>query len=144
MATLYAIYAPGPDLSQMLEGLTAFLDFMFDERGVQPLSRFDADSSEIRTRWFHYLMPDVSNDQVAELLNERHYVILQGPPGTGKTHMARELIATEYQGCGRTIQFHANTTYENFVGGLAPKTSSETLGFQFSPQKGFQIGRAHV
>jgi 5-methylcytosine-specific restriction enzyme B len=118
---LYAIYAPGPDLSQMLEGLTAFLDFMFDERGVQPLSRFDADSSEIRTRWFHYLMPDVSNDQVAELLNERHYVILQGPPGTGKTHMARELIATEYQNRGRTIQFHANTTYENFIGGLAPK-----------------------
>jgi 5-methylcytosine-specific restriction protein B len=82
-------------------------------------------------------MPNVSNDQVAELLNDRHYVILQGPPGTGKTHIARELITTEYQNRGRTIQFHANTTYENFVGGLAPITSSESLGFQFAPQKGF-------
>jgi 5-methylcytosine-specific restriction protein B len=51
--------------------------------------------------------------------------------------MARRLIETEYKGRGRTIQFHANTTYENFVGGLAPKTSSESLGFQFAPQKGF-------
>jgi 5-methylcytosine-specific restriction protein B len=51
--------------------------------------------------------------------------------------MARELIATEYHERGKTIQFHANTTYENFVGGLAPRTSSESLGFQFAPQKGF-------
>ena len=51
--------------------------------------------------------------------------------------MARELITTEYQNSGRTIQFHANTTYENFIGGLAPITSSESLGFQFAPQKGF-------
>ena len=134
---LYAMYAPGSDRSQTAEALTAFLDLMFDERGIRPLERFRANSDEIRARWFHYLMPDVSNDRVAELLNERRYVILQGPPGTGKTHMARELIATEYEKRGRTIQFHANTTYENFIGGLAPKTSSENLGFQFAPQKGF-------
>ena len=82
-------------------------------------------------------MPHISNDQVAELLNERHYVILQGPPGTGKTHMASELIASEYQNRGRTIQFHANTTYENFVGGLAPISSSESLRISICPAKGF-------
>ena len=134
---LYAIYAAEADKGRTLQALTAFLDLMFDERGVRPLARFEADAQAIRTRWYHYLMPDVSNDDVAELLNERHYVILQGPPGTGKTHMARQLIETEYQKRGRTIQFHANTTYENFVGGLAPKTSSESLGFQFAPEKGF-------
>lgn len=134
---LYAIYAPGSDESQTLEALTAFLDLMFEERGVRPLARFEAEAREIQTRWFYYLMPNVSNDSVARLLSDRRYVILQGPPGTGKTHMARQLIATEYQGRGRTIQFHANTTYENFVGGLAPKMSSEGLGFQFAPRKGF-------
>lgn len=139
---LYAIYAPGSDRNKTLEALTAFLDLMFDARGIRPLARFEKDAREIQTRWFHYLMPDVSNDAVAGLLSERHYVVLQGPPGTGKTHMARELIATEYKGHGRTIQFHANTTYENFVGGLAPKTSSESLGFQFSPQKGFLMQAA--
>jgi|SRR5579863_3449696 len=134
---LYAIYAPGSDPLEMTQALTAFLDLMFEERGVQPLARFRADADEIRRQWFCYLMPDVSNGQVAELLDERRYVILQGPPGTGKTHMARALVATEYKGRGRTIQFHANTTYENFVGGLAPRTSSEGLGFQFAPLKGF-------
>ncbi|MDO8431750.1 MAG: AAA family ATPase [Candidatus Binatus sp.] len=134
---LYAIYEPGSDKNQTLGALTAFLDLMFAERGIGPLTRFEADAHEIRTRWFHYLMPQVSNDAVAELLNERHYVILQGPPGTGKTHMARKLISTEYHDRGRTIQFHANTTYENFVGGLAPRTSSDSLGFQFAPHKGF-------
>ncbi len=134
---LYAIYAPGSDRAETAKALTAFLDLMFDERGIQPLERFRAESNELRTRWFHHLMPTVSNDRVAELLNERRYVILQGPPGTGKTHTARELIATEYDKRGKTIQFHANTTYENFVGGLAPKTSTDSLGFQFAPQKGF-------
>ena len=110
---------------------------MFNERGVRPLARFEADAREIQTRWFHHLMPEVSKDAVAQLLEERRYVILQGPPGTGKTHMARELITTEYQNRGKTIQFHANTTYENFVGGLAPRTSSDNLGFQFAPHKGF-------
>jgi 5-methylcytosine-specific restriction enzyme B len=141
---LYAIYAPGSEESETLTALTAFLDLMFDERGVRPLARFEPDCRNIQTRWFHYLMPKVSNEHVAELLNERRYVILQGPPGTGKTHMARELIVTEYKGCGRTIQFHANTTYENFVGGLAPLTTSESLGFQFAPQKGFLIQAAEA
>lgn len=136
---LYAIYAPGSDKNRTTEALTAFLDLMFDERGIRPLARFEAEAREIQTHWFRYLMPNVSNDTVAELLSERRYVILQGPPGTGKTHMARELIATEYKKRGRTIQFHANTTYENFVGGLAPKTSSASLGFQFAPRKGFLI-----
>ncbi len=134
---LYAIYQPGSDKNETLKALTAFFDLMFAERGVRPLTRFEADAEEIRNGWFRYLMPVVSNNDVAELLSERRYVILQGPPGTGKTHMARELIATEYQERGKTIQFHANTTYENFVGGLAPKTTAESLGFQFAAQKGF-------
>jgi 5-methylcytosine-specific restriction enzyme B len=139
---LYAIYQPGSDKKETLDALTAFLDLMFNERGIRPLERFKAESEEIRRRWFAYLMPQVSTDDVVEQLRERRYVILQGPPGTGKTHMARGLIATEYQQRGRTIQFHANTTYENFVGGLAPKSSAESLGFQFAPQKGFLIQAA--
>jgi len=107
---------------------------MFEERGVRPLARFEADSREIRTRWFHYLLPEVSNQRVAELLNERRYVILQGPPGTGKTHMARRLIATEYKERGKTIQFHANTTYENFVGG--PRISVRSAEGLLNPSCG--------
>ncbi len=42
------------------------------------------------------------------------------------------------------MQFHANTTYENFVGGLAPKTAAGDLGFQFAPQKGCLIEDAEA
>jgi len=139
---LYAIYGPGSDEGQTLEALTAFLDLMFDERGVHTLSRWEAEAYDLRRRWFRYLMPETSSENVAELLSERRYVILQGPPGTGKTRMARDLIKTEYKTRGSTIQFHANTTYENFVGGLAPRTSSDSLGFHFAPQKGFLTAAA--
>jgi len=141
---LYAIYAPGSDKNETSVALTAFLDLMFEERGVKPLARYEPEAREIQARWFRHLMPDVSTQDVAQLLNERHYVILQGPPGTGKTRMGHELIETEYKKRGNTIQFHANTTYENFVGGLAPKTSTESLGFQFSPQKGFLMKAAEA
>ena len=50
--------------------------------------------------------------------------MIQGPPGTGKTMMAAEILREEYGGRGRSIQFHPNTTYENFIGGLAPASAS--------------------
>src|SRR5580693_1369957 len=86
---IYAMYAPGSDNKETLDALTAFLDLLFYERSISPLATVKPDAKEITTRWFSHLMPDVSDDRVAELLNERRYVILQGPPGTGKTYRAR-------------------------------------------------------
>ena len=134
---LYGIFAPSRDSA--LEALTAFLDLMFEERGVLPLSTFRDDSERIRREWFECLVPEASDKDVLELLRTRRYVILQGPPGTGKTRMAQELMKNHYGGRGRTIQFHANTTYEDFVGGLAPVEEKGELGFRFAPKKGHLI-----
>ena len=41
-----------------------------------------------------------------------------------------------------TIQFHPNTTYENFIGGLAPEVAESEIGFQFRPRKGELIEAA--
>ena len=93
-------------------------------------------------------MPVTTRSKVAELLKTRRYVVIQGPPGTGKTRMAREMLAKDYAGIGQTIQFHPNTTYENFVGGLAPvqeNTSNQgTLGFRFAPKPGFLMEAAAI
>lgn len=139
---LYGIYAPNGSKEQTLEALTAFLDLMFEERGENPIKQYQAERDSLRQQWLEHLMPDISAQEAAILLERRRYVVLQGPPGTGKTRMARELIRKQYEGHGRTIQFHANTTYENFVGGLAPDTAPGALGLKFAPKKGFLIEAA--
>ena len=87
-------------------------------------------------------MPTIERSQVAGLLATRRFVIVQGPPGTGKTMMATELVRDEYAGRGLSIQFHPNTTYENFIGGLAPATAAGELGFRFTPVPGFLMEAA--
>src|SRR5271166_6322412 len=86
---LYGIFVPNRDSA--LEALTAFLDLMFEERGVLPLKPFRGESERIRQEWLECLLPEASEQNVLELLRARRYVILQGPPGTGKTRMAQEL-----------------------------------------------------
>ena len=61
---------------------------------------------------------------------------IHGPPGTGKTRMALKLLGHKYASLGVSRQFHPNTTYESFVGGLAPTATKEELGFRFEPAKG--------
>lgn len=75
-------------------------------------------------------------------------IVLYGPPGTGKTYHAKELVCQEleidesemdsYQfnqatldnkGAWDIVQFHPNYTYEDFIGGISPKLSGETLSY---------------
>lgn len=139
---MYGLYRPTSDRNHTSAALTAFLDLMFEERGFFPNKAYETDRNRVRSNWFNHLMPVVTQEQVRDLLHDSRYVVLQGPPGTGKTKMARELIKNSYKGHGQTIQFHPNTTYENFVGGLAPEHSSGALGLRFSPKRGFLMQAA--
>jgi 5-methylcytosine-specific restriction protein B len=60
--------------------------------------------------------------------------------------MARQMLANEYKGFGRSVQFHPGTTYETFVGGLAPVQDAgngqDGLGFRFAPRPGFLLEAA--
>jgi 5-methylcytosine-specific restriction protein B len=132
---LYGIYVPA-DKNETLGALTAFFDLMFEERGVRPLKNWLADCQGIRQEWFQHLMSDVTDEGVFALLQKRRYVIIQGPPGTGKTRMARQILQEKYMGRGYSVQFHPNTTYENFVGGLAPAPTNEKIGLSFAPSPG--------
>ena len=133
---LYAIFAPTGSATATANATTAFLDLMYAERKQFPLKSAEEDAERIRSEYFAHLMPNVSEPDVATLLERRHYVILEGPPGTGKTRMALRLLRNHYGGRGTSIQFHPNTTYENFVGGLAPLQSTDGIGLRFAPQKG--------
>lgn len=139
---MYALYCPNEHRAATEAALIAFLDLLFEERGHAPIASCQSSYQSIRSRWFEHLMPCVEASQVADLLGTRRYVILQGPPGTGKTMMATELLRDHYGGRGRSIQFHPNTTYENFIGGLAPANAAGELGFRFTPVPGFLMEAA--
>ena len=68
---------------------------------------------------------DESN--VKALLEKRKYVVLQGAPGTGKTRLAK-LIPSDDDIVFFT-QFHAETTYSDFVYGIIPDVKDEKLKY---------------
>ena len=133
---MYALYRPTSNRAGTAAATTAFLDLLFEERGYQPIASCQEGYESIRGAWFDHLMPTVERPEVAALLATRRYVIIQGPPGTGKTMMATELLREDYSNHGRSIQFHPNTTYENFIGGLAPANTGGELGLRFAPSPG--------
>ncbi len=143
-AELYGIYAPTDDVEATRDALTAFVDLMFAERGYEPLAQHRASFHDIRAQWFRHVMTDITSADVHDLLTSRRYVVIQGPPGTGKTRMATELLRDTYGGNGLSIQFHPNTTYETFVGGLAPIETSDALGLRFAPTKGHLMRAAEA
>lgn len=135
-SVVYALFRPTENGAVTEAATHAFLDLLMEERGFEPLAEHKPSCETIHSAWLEHLMPNVDPSQVKQLLNRRRYVIIQGPPGTGKTAMATELLHEEYEDRGRTIQFHPNATYENFVGGLAPTHSDDELGLRFSPTPG--------
>lgn len=71
-------------------------------------------------------------NEIKELLRQRKYVVLQGAPGTGKTRMAKKIIS----GCRNVFftQFHAETSYSDFVYGILPDVDANKL--QYVPHEG--------
>ena len=58
---------------------------------------------------------------IKSLLYERKYVVLQGAPGTGKTFTANRIAVKEFKAENVLFeQFHAETTYSDFVYGIEP------------------------
>lgn len=136
-SVIYGLFAPGENRDLTDEAIKALLDLTFRERGVEPLAQAQAEAQEIEREYFAHMLPTMNEVQVIEALAKRRYIILEGPPGTGKTRMAQECVLSgHYAGNGFVIQFHPNTSYENFVGGLAPVVSEKGFGFAFAPCKG--------
>jgi 5-methylcytosine-specific restriction protein B len=139
---IYALFAPSDDRQATNRALAAFIDLTFSERHIEPRAAFKIHVQETRAAYSQYLLPDVSRRAVQQLLEDRRFVVLEGPPGTGKTRTALQLLSDEYGGCGRTMQFHPSTTYESFVGGLAPVQTEGTVGLQFAPVRGALMSAA--
>lgn len=137
---IYACYAPPADRTGasdriVVDALTAFLDLFFKERQIERKKEIVKESDRIESDWLAHALPSTSADELQTLLKTRRFVIIEGPPGTGKTELARKILKDTYHGNGKEIQFHPGTTYESFIGGLAPK-SGGAMGFTFEPMPG--------
>jgi 5-methylcytosine-specific restriction protein B len=69
-------------------------------------------------------IPEKELEQYLDRLRTKKNLILQGPPGTGKTWLARKLamalVGFKDRSRVRSLQFHPNLSYEDFVRGWRP------------------------
>ncbi len=70
-----------------------------------------------------------SKDEIKGILKSHKYIVLQGAPGCGKTWTANE-IAKEYGNNVVFTQFHAETTYSDFVYGIRPTLDGKTVAYK--------------
>ena len=78
-------------------------------------------------------LDDYSEDAIYKQLIKERFIILQGAPGTGKTWTANKIAEQHFSGSeGKTFfeQFHAETTYSDFVYGIRPKTDGTVLSYE--------------
>lgn len=75
---------------------------------------------------------DEEND-VLQLIRQRKFIVLQGAPGTGKTRLAH-LIAGKLHGKTYFTQFHAETSYSDFIFGIKPDVNEQ--GLHYSNKEG--------
>jgi hypothetical protein len=68
-------------------------------------------------------------DEVQNLLGERKYIVLQGPPGTGKTRTAKQ-VADKTGAKTFFTQFHAETSFSDFIFGIRPDTTNQELRYR--------------
>ena len=80
-------------------------------------------------------VPDKTEDEILkeieDLINNKDhkYIVLQGAPGCGKTYIANKL-AKKYGERVKFIQFHAETTYADFVYGIKPVLNGKDIAYK--------------
>ena len=77
-----------------------------------------------------YTSEELSIDSIFNILKKNRFIVLEGAPGTGKTYNALKIASTYFKDKVLFEQFHAETTYYDFVWGIRPKLDNESIGYK--------------
>lgn len=132
---------PGQAVMKTLTDITAYTDYVAK---LSALFETDADDDDVEpeeTEFPEYsadkfleevYMDGDSYDTLVELIRAKKNVILQGAPGVGKTFAAKRLaysmMGVKDQDRVMMVQFHQSYTYEDFIEGFRPSSTSN--GFE--------------
>jgi hypothetical protein len=68
-------------------------------------------------------------DDIYKILIQKRFIVLQGAPGCGKTWTANKVSERKEFFETKFIQFHAETSYADFIYGIKPVLDGETLAY---------------
>lgn len=111
--------------NEQKEIIKAYAKFYARERGLNKNQLNDSANN-----WYKALYSDENITTIKEKLERNKYLILAGPPGSKKTDYINQIGQT-YNTNNIKIQFHPNTTYQSFVGGIQPKLDGTGTAFEF-------------
>lgn len=132
---------PGQAVMKTLTDITAYTDYVAklnalyeggaDDDDVEPEEKEFPEYSVEKFLEEVYMDGD-SYDTLVELIRVKKNVILQGAPGVGKTFAAKRLaysmMGVKDQERVMMVQFHQSYTYEDFIEGFRPSSTSN--GFE--------------
>lgn len=132
---------PGQAVMKTLTDITAYTDYVAklnalyeggaDDDDVEPEEKKFPEYSVEKFLEEVYMDGD-SYDTLVELIRVKKNVILQGAPGVGKTFAAKRLaysmMGVKDQERVMMVQFHQSYTYEDFIEGFRPSSTSN--GFE--------------
>ncbi|MBM3206804.1 MAG: hypothetical protein FJZ43_04255 [Candidatus Staskawiczbacteria bacterium] len=108
------------------EIIKSFASFYARERGFSKDTKDD-----FAYEWYRELYSDINIEEIKEKITKNKYLILAGPPGSKKTDFINQIANTAYNSNYIKIQFHPNTTYQSFVGGIQPQLIESGANFEF-------------
>lgn len=131
---------PGQAVMKTLTDITSYTDYVAKLNALIDVNEDDDDVEPEETVFPEYtpekFLEEVyidgdSYDTLVELIRMKKNVILQGAPGVGKTFAAKRL-AYSMMGCKdqnrvMMVQFHQSYTYEDFIEGFRPSSTSNNF-----------------
>lgn len=131
---------PGQAVMKTLTDITAYTDYVAKLNSLIDVNEDEDDVEQEDVTFPEYTpekfleevyMDGDSYDTLVELIRMKRNVILQGAPGVGKTFAAKRL-AYSMMGCKdqnrvMMVQFHQSYTYEDFIEGFRPSSTSNNF-----------------